>query len=756
MKEDIQLVLSSYETRYSDLSVFLDKEESEFYIYIGVALLERISINAEEIGHKMFIGRLYNSGVKLCILQDRFNHDSRTVKKWGNALKTCDVDEMSKAFTGRKATKKTTPELIRYVLQQYQFRSLLGRSYREKIKMGVEDIFGIRLSSSLISGMFRSVVDIKLADSAELNDQNREIIEHKSILSASKNITSVQQSPIFDNDYSVPVNGEMIHHAGLMLFEQYLSSYSWFQRQIICQILSGAVNIEQSKTLCFESLSRFCPELIKTLRGQRQLLDKNATLEGELELYRVNSTFLSDGPGKGKVYFFDPHSKRYTGVLKILKGWCGSLHSVSKIINLDCFHTESGRPCYIQHYSPYYDMRERFFMSLALFDELFTPDERSDRTFVIDRGIFGIECFKRFEKDYLITWEKGFTDSPGSLGGSPIKFTRYKSKNGSSGKKKKYFFECKETSWSKMSGIRRIIVKATNHIGKNITVSVLCSNPEMPLEDVIWLIFNRWLQENDFKYLDKHFGINQLDSRARDDFKNRMDEFKDRPAEASGYKKLKKESKNLSDALAKNLLKQNRKQREFETKQIEIKKLDAAQNLPGMDLQKELQKELRKAEKCLERINNSILKFEVEQKALEKQLENAEQKQTEELKKESRIKQLVDGNYQLIDTRRKAYIDALRINAANIFRNINDQFRIIYDNYRDDHHHLRLLSRASGIITCSQAELSFKLWLPGTIQKHIIKAMEALTENLTKQINLKQSSHRILKIKLLTGAVSSW
>ena len=180
MKEDIQLVLSSYETRYSDLSVFLDKEESEFYIYIGVALLERISINAEEIGHKMFIGRLYNSGVKLCILQDRFNHDSRTVKKWGNALKTCDVDEMSKAFTGRKAAKKTTPELIRYVLQQYQFRSLLGRSYREKIKMGVEDVFGIRLSSSLISGIFRSDVDVNLADSAELNDQKREIIEHKS------------------------------------------------------------------------------------------------------------------------------------------------------------------------------------------------------------------------------------------------------------------------------------------------------------------------------------------------------------------------------------------------------------------------------------------------------------------------------------------------------------------------------------------------------------------------------------------------
>ena len=65
MIENLQLVLSSYETRYSDLSIFLSKEENEFYIYIGVALLERISTNAEEIGHKMFIGRLYNSGVKL-------------------------------------------------------------------------------------------------------------------------------------------------------------------------------------------------------------------------------------------------------------------------------------------------------------------------------------------------------------------------------------------------------------------------------------------------------------------------------------------------------------------------------------------------------------------------------------------------------------------------------------------------------------------------------------------------------------------
>ena len=319
-------------------------------------------------------------------------------------------------------------------------------------------------------------------------------------------------------------------------------------------------------------------------------------------------------------------------------------------------------------------------MSLSLFDELFSPDERSGRTFVMDRGIFGIECFKRFEKDYLITWEKGFDGSGWNEDKSPVKFTRHKRKNGSSGKKKKYSFECQESLWSKMSGIRRIIVKATNHNGDTITVSVLCSNPEMPLEDVVWLIFNRWLQENDFKYLDRHFGIDQLDSRAHGNFKNRMDEFTDRSAESTEYKKLKKESKTTSAALAKNLLKQNRKQKELEGKEIAIEKLDAAQSLPGIGLKKELQKELQKAEKSMERISKSILKLESEQNTLEKQLENAEQKQTKALKKESRIKQLIEGNYQLIDTRRKAYIDALRINAANIFRNVNDEFRVLHAN----------------------------------------------------------------------------
>jgi hypothetical protein len=100
----------------------------------------------------------------------------------------------------------------------------------------------------------------------------------------------------------------------------------------------------------------------------------------------------------------------------------------------------------------------------------------------------------------LITWEKGFDGSGWNDYISSIKFTRLKKKNGGASKGKEYSFECQEYPWSKVNRIRRIIVKATNPKGNVITVSVLCSNPEILLEDAVWLIFNRWLQENDLRF----------------------------------------------------------------------------------------------------------------------------------------------------------------------------------------------------------------------------------------------------------------
>jgi len=524
------------------------------------------------------MGRLYNGGAKLCVLKKYFNHDDRTIKKWAAALTSGNFDDLLKAFVGVKI-KKTTPELIAYVKQQYLNRSQLAPNYRETIIDRTEEVFGVRLSKTLASNIFREVKDTP-STAPENHILDPEIMDVTTPLnegSSSNESPAVQHStcfPFMEADCNMETN-TLFQHAGLVVFGFALQGYDSFQCQLILQLLLGAVNIEQSKSLCHGSMCFFSKRIITTLRLQRKLMDAYATTESTIDLYRKNSDLLTDGPNKGNVYLFDPHTKDYTGALNILKGWCGSQHSIRKVMNLDSFHTVSGRPCFIQHYCAYDDMRERFFASLKLFDQLFDEDKRSGRTFVIDRGIFGLECFSLFGDDYLITWEKGFNGSGWIDDGKTIEFSRFRHKNDRK-KTKVYNFKCQESTWDKADNFRKVIVQATNDNGRTITVSVLCSHPTMDVQDLVWYIFNRWLQENDFKYLDENFGINQLDSRAHISFEEKAGEFTDRNAESAEYKKLKKLTNSAATKLAKSLLKLNRAEKKQKDITTEIELLSAS------------------------------------------------------------------------------------------------------------------------------------------------------------------------------------
>ena len=756
----IQPVLSCCESIDTDLSVFLDTEESQYYVYLGVALLERVSVPPEAFDHKSLMGRLYNGGAKLSLLQKRFNHDARTIKKWAKALKSCDMDEICKAFTGRQASKKTTPELINYVRQQYRMRAFLGRSYREKIIIGVEEIFGIKISASLVSDICHScqTTSSKKA-TVEPSDTcgNGATIEPSDDDSSSNSDPIVQRSPCFLSEHHDTYLGRrMIQHAGLILFDSADVKYSVMQQQLLCQLLQGAVNIEQSKSLCFESLLFFNNELIKCLRDQRNWLDRFATPENTLDLYQDNNRLLSDGPGRGSIFYFDPHTKHYTGTLKVLKGWCGSLHSISKVINLDCFHTVRGRACFIQHYSPYYDMRERFFISLNQFDKLFSDDNPTGRTFIIDRAIFGQECFDRFKQDHLITWEKGFNPDDWDESKITLTFTKKRVKNSKDdNRKQEYKFEYQEEIWIKNSKFRRILVRAT-YRKRTIIVAILCSNPDMDTQDAVWFMFNRWLQENDFKYLDIHFGINQLDSRSSFDFKEVKDHYQDRDRETvtAEYKKIKQQTSKANHDLAKNLLAINRQTRSFKKKEIRKKQLILAieNNSSGLD---KLKKELKSVNKSIKTIQKKTQELKIDQKTFERNLELAEYNQTQAIKKDSHIQQMLDENYKLLDTRRKSYMDALRVNAANIFHNLHSDYREIYNNYRDDHHYLRILTRCSGIIENSKEGLTVTLWIPGSMQPHIIRSLEKLVQKVTLRFNENLPEDKKIMIKLVEGVIKS-
>ena len=221
---NLELVLSNYELKYSDLSVFLDREERSYYVYPGVALIERVSINAEELGYKIFIGRLYNSGVSLSRLREKFHHDPRTIKKWGEALKSNDIGMIEQAFSGRKGNVKAGGEIIRYMRQQYKLRGLLGKRYREIIINGVEEIYGVKISKRLAGEIFKGVNIGREEEEFSYAGESEKWLKSAHTGGDVRGIRdrSVQRSPILMEEETGVF---LIHHGGQILFERYMGYY---------------------------------------------------------------------------------------------------------------------------------------------------------------------------------------------------------------------------------------------------------------------------------------------------------------------------------------------------------------------------------------------------------------------------------------------------------------------------------------------------------------------------------------------------
>ena len=278
------------------------------------------------------------------------------------------------------------------------------------------------------------------------------------------------------------------------------------------------------------------PMSIRTQQTKLKLLADDPGVP--LRIALANAEILPDGPGRGNNFYYDPHTKEYTGELPFLKGWCGRIHGVAKVLHMDFIHTESGMPCFVGHYDNYYDLRQRLPFSLAQFDLLFPAHKRKKRNFVFDQGVYGDDSFSGIERrgDYVTTWESGYEKNGWNTSAPITEFVINRIRNRRNDLRT-WRFQIQEAPWAKRPGWRRIIVRATNPSGSIIDVSVLCSHPTMKAADAVKLIFHRWLQENDFKNLDKHFGMMQMTSRKAEGYDKAADTLVDRNIECTAYKK---------------------------------------------------------------------------------------------------------------------------------------------------------------------------------------------------------------------------
>ena len=278
-------------------------------------------------------------------------------------------------------------------------------------------------------------------------------------------------------------------------------------------MLLGALNIEQTKFLNWPDLSRLLGTVVRFPFPQRQGLERVAIQANIEALARFNAQQI--GAEAQSQFYFDPHTKHYTGEQNVLEGWCPAIRWADKAMHSDFIHTVSGEPLYFETTDNFADLRQRFFEVVQRFRKAMKWLQERVLTFIVDRGIFGKEVFEKVLTDpalHLITWEKGYERQnwppPGGISGClVIERARNRAEDILA-----YHLEYWDRTWPKDQRLRQIVVQAINPHGRVIQVSILTDDKTAAAVLIVRWMFNRWLQENDFKYLDKHLGINQITS----------------------------------------------------------------------------------------------------------------------------------------------------------------------------------------------------------------------------------------------------
>ena len=72
----------------------------EVFVFLGMAMLEKVPRLREHLSFKMLLARLYNAGVSGRKIKETFGVARSTLSRRGRALKSGDMERITKAFSG--------------------------------------------------------------------------------------------------------------------------------------------------------------------------------------------------------------------------------------------------------------------------------------------------------------------------------------------------------------------------------------------------------------------------------------------------------------------------------------------------------------------------------------------------------------------------------------------------------------------------------------------------------------------------------
>jgi len=775
-----QLLLGT-DKRNPVFAVYEDDSGERLLVFYGFELLEIVNNDSADPAFKLLLARLYNARVKLSALCDSFQVDPKTIRRWGKALLQGDPAELVRVLEGRGACHKLTPAVENFA--RLRWPDLVAeRSYGAvgRLRLEIERVFNIEISRSGLQRLIRILKGGSAPEESPLPEDPPSSLpspEAGAALPAQEWAQAPQhtrESPVKsgedthaekapdaavqpsapagtssgNNAYSSPFFPKdpapslyWCDHAGVLVFATALAAIAQVSptpqgilAQWLAALLLGAQNIEQTKYLNWEDLELILGGVVRFPTPQREQLKALAADPGLLDtLWRFNQANL--GPAVGSDFYFDPHTQHYTGEQNVLKGWCPKIRGADKVLHSDFLHTAQGAPIYFETTDNFADLRQRFGGVIGRARQALQWPTETVPTFIVDRGIYGAEFFEQVAGDptfHLVTWQKGFTAKPWDptqvMGQTTI--TRYRN---SSTDVRLYRFEYVEKPWEKNPRLRQIVVQATDDKDRTIQVAILTDDLQRAAIEIIKLMFQRWLQENDFKYLDKHFGINQITSYRSIEYAKLKGEVEDREVKSAARKALDRKLKEVTEPLKRHLLAEEQAHQAHQLRAVKGPELAAKLALESSTDTPEY--------KALSRqvvaIKAADLRYETTRLERRKSIEQghkdiaAIQVQIAATNaQESRLEAMIQAQMVKMEGQCKRLMDVLRITVRNLFYQALQPFKKAYNNYRDDHDYFRKLTQSPGVIDVRAQEIVIHL-MPrtnygGELRKAVIQTLEAI------------------------------
>ncbi len=765
-----QLILGT-DKRNPLFTVYYQEEEDQeqLHVYYGLELLEIVSADRNEPSFKMLVGRLHNAGVGLRVLQQTFQTNAKTIRRWGRALRSRSAEELVRVLEGRRASRKLTPEIKAYVRARWSDLVREGLyGIGKRLRGEIKSVFKVELSQETLRPL---LAELKGKPNSASGPGPAEPTTAEGLPQSSQNAPKDQavslerrEKPCDCAEGTVAPEPEppalaleaapqtvWCDHVGVLVLAPVLVSVAQVVdraeplfKQWLASLLLGALNIEQTKFLNWPDLSRLLGTVVRFPFPQRQGLERVATQANIEALARFNAQQV--GADGQRQFYFDPHTKHYTGEQNVLEGWCPAIRWADKAMHSDFIHTVLGEPLYFETTDNFADLRQRFFEVVQHCRQAMKwPDERV-LTFIVDRGIFGKEVFEKVLADptlHLITWEKGYERQnwppPGGISGSiVIERARNRAEDIRS-----YHLEYWDRTWPKDERLRQIVVQATNPQGRVIQVSILTDDKKADAALIVRLMFNRWLQENDFKYLDKHFGINQITSYGVTGYEELRQEVEDRQVRSAQAKALREQKRQLRAQQSRFLLLQAKGEHQAVPRQQRIDELE--KQAAGDQRNKELTR-LRQVQNRWESTHSA--RQEQIQK-LSKELAELEAKAQQTQETESRLERMIEEKMVRLDPEKKRLMDSLRLIARNVFYQAIQPFKKAYNNYRDDHDHFRQLTQASGVLEVHPDQILVHLMPRVNYPPQLRRIITAVLDGVnTQKPVLPDGSGRSLKLRL--------